>query len=67
MRHGGWKIQEQSNTLSQDKSTSSRVTFRSHTLMRPESITWLNQFASLPLMIDVGVIQKALLCLLHKV
>lgn len=33
----------------QDKRTSFWVTFRSHTLMGPESISWLNQFASLPL------------------
>jgi predicted HTH transcriptional regulator len=32
-----------------DKRTSFWVTFRSHTLMRPESIAWLNQFASLPI------------------
>jgi len=32
-----------------DKRTSFWVTFRSHTLMSPESISWLNQFASFPL------------------
>jgi ATP-dependent DNA helicase RecG len=32
-----------------DKRTSFWVTFRSHTLMSPESVSWLNQFASLPL------------------
>ena len=32
-----------------DKRTSFWVTFRSHTLMSPESISWLNQFASLPI------------------
>jgi ATP-dependent DNA helicase RecG len=33
----------------QDKRSSFWVIFRSHTLMGPEAITWLNQFASFPL------------------
>ncbi|OGW49508.1 MAG: hypothetical protein A2Z50_04180 [Nitrospirae bacterium RBG_19FT_COMBO_42_15] len=33
----------------QDKRTSFWIMFRSHTLMGPEAVTWLNQFASLPL------------------
>lgn len=33
----------------EDKRTSFWVTFRNHTLMSPEAITWLNQFARLPL------------------
>ncbi len=33
----------------EDKRSSFWVTFRNHTLMSPEAITWLNQFASLPL------------------
>ena len=33
----------------QDKRSSFRVTFRSHSLLNPESVAWLNQFASLPL------------------
>jgi ATP-dependent DNA helicase RecG len=32
-----------------DKRSSFWVTFRNHTLMSPEAITWLNQFAGLPL------------------
>jgi ATP-dependent DNA helicase RecG len=32
-----------------DAGTSFQVTFRNHTLMGPEAITWLNQFAGLPL------------------
>lgn len=32
-----------------DKRSSFWVTFRNHTLMSPEAITWLNQFARLPL------------------
>jgi len=33
----------------EDKRSSFWVTFRNHTLMSPEAITWLNQFAGLPL------------------
>lgn len=33
----------------EDKRSSFWVTFRNHTLMSPEAITWLNQFARLPL------------------
>lgn len=33
----------------QDKRTSFWVRFRSHTLMNPETIAWLNQFAGLPI------------------
>ena len=33
----------------EDKRSSFWVTFRNHTLMSPEAITWLNQFAKLPL------------------
>lgn len=33
----------------QDRRTSFWVTFRNHTLMSPEAITWLNQFAELPI------------------
>src|SRR5437660_2046676 len=33
----------------QDKRSSFWVAFRNHTLMSPEAITWLNQFASQPL------------------
>ena len=33
----------------EDKRSSFWVTFRNHTLMSPEAITWLNQFADLPL------------------
>jgi predicted HTH transcriptional regulator len=32
-----------------DKRSSFWVTFRNHTLMSPEAVTWLNQFAALPL------------------
>jgi ATP-dependent DNA helicase RecG len=32
-----------------DRRSSFLVTFRNHTLMNPEAIAWLNQFASLPL------------------
>ena len=32
-----------------DKRASFWVTFRNHTLMSPEAVTWLNQFAALPL------------------
>jgi ATP-dependent DNA helicase RecG len=32
-----------------DRRTSFWVTFRNHTLMSPEAITWLNQFAQVPL------------------
>ena len=32
-----------------DKRSSFWVTFRNHTLMSPEAVTWLNQFATLPL------------------
>ena len=33
----------------EDKRSSFWVTFKNHTLMSPEAITWLNQFAKLPL------------------
>ena len=33
----------------EDKRSSFWVTFRNHTLMSPEAVTWLNQFAKLPL------------------
>jgi ATP-dependent DNA helicase RecG len=32
-----------------DRRASFRVTFRNHTLMNPEAVRWLNQFAALPL------------------
>ena len=32
-----------------DRRTSFLVAFRNHTLMNPEAITWLNQFAQIPL------------------
>lgn len=33
----------------EDKRTSFWVTFRNHTLMSPEAVAWLNQFAGRPL------------------
>ncbi len=32
-----------------DRRTSFRVTFRNHTLMNPDAVSWLNQFAATPL------------------
>lgn len=39
----------------EDKRTSFWVTFRSHTLMGPQAIEWLNQFAAIPLSDDQRV------------
>ena len=48
----------------QDKRVSFWVTFRSHTLMSPDAVAWLNQFASLPLNDRQ---RKALVSLKHNV
>jgi predicted HTH transcriptional regulator len=46
-----------------DKRTSFLLTFRSHTLMGPQAIEWLNQFAAMPLSDDQRV---ALVYLKHN-